>query len=366
MTVPGRSVGAAHYSAVVPPVPRSRRARPVRASRPTAGAFDGVRLHVVTGKGGTGKTTVAAALALALATSGRRVLLIEVEERQGIARLFDVPPLGYEETSVAVGPWGGQVLAQAIDARSALLEYLDLFYKLGPAGKLLDKSGAIDFAATIAPGLRDVLLTGKVYEAVRRQQKPSKAPVFDTVVLDAPPTGRVANFLNVNSEVSGLAKIGPIHHQASSIMGLLRSAVTVVHLVTLLEEMPVQETLDAIDELSTIGLAVGGIVVNQVRQPMLSATQLRAAARGRLEVETVHDGLWAAGLADDEQAGDALAKALVTDAGEHSLRVGLQRREMERLTEVDRPLYQLDYLPTGVDLGALYTLAEQLQEQGLA
>ena len=125
---------------------------------------------MVTGKGGTGKTTVAAALALALAGEGKTVLLVEVEDRQGISQLFDVPPLPYQERSVAVGPWGGEVMALAVEPRAALLEYLDVFYRLGRAGRALERIGAVDFATTIAPGLRDVLLTGKVYDAVRTRQ----------------------------------------------------------------------------------------------------------------------------------------------------------------------------------------------------
>ena len=82
------------------------------------------QLHVVTGKGGTGKTTVAAALAMSLAGEGKKVLLCEVEGRQGIAQLFDVPPLPYEERKIAVGLDGGSVYALAIDPESALLEYL--------------------------------------------------------------------------------------------------------------------------------------------------------------------------------------------------------------------------------------------------
>ncbi len=126
-----------------------------------------VRLHVVTGKGGTGKSTVAAALALALASHGRSVLLCEVEGRQGIARMFDVDPLPYAERRIAsglAGPDGraGAVHALHIDPESALMDYLAMYYKLGRAGRALDRFGVVEFATTIAPGVRDVLLTGRL------------------------------------------------------------------------------------------------------------------------------------------------------------------------------------------------------------
>jgi anion-transporting ArsA/GET3 family ATPase len=128
----------------------------------------GARLHVVTGKGGTGKTTLAAALALALAAGGGRTLLVEVEGRQGIAQLFDTPPLPYAEQRIAVAPDGGEVRGLAVDAEEALLEYLEMFYNLGLAGRTLRRMGAVEFATTLAPGLRDVLLSGKVKECVGR------------------------------------------------------------------------------------------------------------------------------------------------------------------------------------------------------
>ena len=166
------------------------------------------RLHVVTGKGGTGKTTVAAALALALAAGGRRVLLCEVEGRQGIAQLFDVPPLPYEERKIAVAAGGGDVYALAVEPKAALMEYLELFYRMGRAGKVLERLGAVDFATTIAPGLRDVLLTGKVYEAARRRGA-DRGPSTTRSCSTHRPPGASTRFLNVNEEVAGLAKVGP-------------------------------------------------------------------------------------------------------------------------------------------------------------
>jgi len=322
--------------------------------------WEGVRLHVVTGKGGTGKTTVAAALALALARDGRRTLLVEVENRQGIAQLFDVPPLPYGERKVAVGPGGGDVAALAVDAEEALLEYLAMFYKLGGAGRGLRRIGAIDFATTIAPGMRDVLLTGKIYEAVRR--KVGKRPVYDAVVLDAPPTGRIARFLGVNAEVAGLAKVGPIRGQADAIMALLTSPQTAVHLVTLLEEMPVQETADAAAELTEAGLPLGGIVVNAVRAPLLKVAELTAAAKGRLPRDEVVDGLVAAGL----NVRDPGVDGLLVEAAEHAERVALEKAERRTIKTLGRPTYELPLLAEGVDLGGLYALAERLCAQGMA
>ena len=171
--------------------------------------FPEARLHVVTGKGGTGKSTVAAALALALAGHGKNVLLCEVEGRQGIARMFDVDPLPYAERRIATGLPGrdgqraGVVHALHIDPESAFLEYLSMYYKLGRAGRALDRFGVIEFATTIAPGVRDVLLTGKVYEATQRNARNKGAIEYDAVVLDAPPTGRITQFLGSTTSSPG-------------------------------------------------------------------------------------------------------------------------------------------------------------------
>ena len=315
----------------------------------------GPRLHVVTGKGGTGKTTVAAALALALASGGHRVLLMEVEGRQGIAQLFDVPPLPYEERRVAVATDGGDVYALAVDPEAALHEYLDMYYHLGRASKALGRIGAVEFATTVAPGVRDVLLTGKAYEAVRRRDGAKR--VYDAVVLDAPPTGRITRFLNVNNEVAGIAKVGPIRRQADAIMELLRSSQTAVHLVTLLEEMPTQETIDGVAELTAVGLPVGAVIVNQVRKPALRGALLQAAGKGTLDRNEIVEGVAAAGLSGHPQ----LVDALLGEAKDHAERVQLERAERRRLKATGRPLYELGWQSQGIDLSALYDLAERLR-----
>jgi anion-transporting ArsA/GET3 family ATPase len=315
------------------------------------------RLHVVTGKGGTGKTTVAAALALALAAGGRRTLLIEVEGRQGIAQLFDTPPLPYEERRIASAAGGGEVRALAVDVEAALLEYLELFYNLRRAGRVLDKVGAIDFATTIAPGMRDVLLTGKVKEAMTRTAKGRR--VYDAVVLDAPPTGRITRFLNVTAEVAGLAKAGPIKTQSDGVMAVLRSPQTAVHVVTLLEEMPVQETVDAVRELRESRLPVGAVIVNMTRPPLLPEPALAAAAAGRVDLDQLGVGLAAAGL------DRGLAPTLAGEAVEHAERWVLEDRNRATVTGLGLPTYELPFLPDPMDLGGLYELAEQLRDAGI-
>jgi anion-transporting ArsA/GET3 family ATPase len=306
--------------------------------------------HIISGKGGTGKTTIAGGLACALATSGRRVLICEVEGRQGIAELFDVPPLtGAEERRISRTPAGGTVYGLAIDAEDALMEYLDTFYHLSIAGKALDRFGAVDFATSIAPGLRDVLLTGKVYEAVRRKIK-NRPNAYDAVVLDAPPTGRIAQFLNVHAAVAGLAKVGPIRNQADSIMRLLRSATTTVHLVTLLEDMPVTETEEAAAALRPTQIRIGTVIENMATPTPLNDDQIQAAAAGSVILKVP-------GLTVKQN------KALATEFAIEAARTLQEQQRHDRLTALGLPLIQIAFDHEGIDEGAIFAIAEQLTDQ---
>ncbi|MGC2568526.1 MAG: ArsA family ATPase [Mycobacterium sp.] len=318
------------------------------------------RLHFVTGKGGTGKSTVAAALALTLASGGRKVLLVEVEGRQGIAQLFDVPPLPYKELKIATAEHGGQVNALAIDIEAAFLEYLDMFYNLGIAGRAMRRIGAIEFATTIAPGLRDVLLTGKIKESVIRVDK-NKNPVYDAIVVDSPPTGRIARFLDVTRAVSDLAKGGPVYSQAEGVVKILHSDQTAIHLVTLLEALPRQESKEAIDELQELGLPIGSVIVNQNIPVYLQPDDLAKAADGDVDADAVRAGLSAAGikLSDEDFAG------LLTETIQHATRISARAATAEQLDELRVSRLELPTIADGVDLGSLYELSESLAQQGV-
>jgi anion-transporting ArsA/GET3 family ATPase len=318
------------------------------------------RLHFVTGKGGTGKSTIAAALALTLAAGGRKVLLVEVEGRQGIAQLFDVPPLPYKELKIATAERGGQVNALAIELEAAFLEYLDMFYNLGIAGRAMRRIGAIEFATTIAPGLRDVLLTGKIKETVIRVDK-NRLPLYDAIVVDAPPTGRIARFLDVTKAVSSLAKGGPVHSQAEGVVKLLHSDQTAIHLVTLLEALPVQETLEAIEELAEMELPIGSVIVNRNIPAYLDPGDLAKAAEGVIDADSVRSGLATAGI----ELEDADFAGLLTETIQHATRIAARSENAQQLDALQVPRLELPTISDGVDLGSLYELSEVLAQQGV-
>jgi hypothetical protein len=174
--------------------------------------------------------------------------------------------------------------------------------------------------------------------------------------------GRVVRFLNVNHEVADLARVGPIRSQADSITAMLKSPQTVVHLVTLLEEMPVQETVDTIAELRAAGMPIGGVVVNQVRPKILTLEVLDAAARAAISREDVAANLTRVHL----QATEALIDGLLAEARDHAERVALERDEARVIAGLRRPTYRLPSLPEGVDAHGIRELAETLGTQGMA
>jgi anion-transporting ArsA/GET3 family ATPase len=319
-----------------------------------AGSLVSSRLAIVSGKGGVGKTTVAAAIAVAAARTGRHVLVVEVEEREGLAPLFGQTHIGYEEKTLAPNITGLSVVPD-----EALVEYLFLFYGIRYVGRVLRGSKAVEFATNVAPGLRDILLIGKIKEAERRRVQGRY--VYDLIVLDAPPTGRLPRFLEAPRSIVELVHSGPIRQQAQGVLDMVYDPKRCqVVLVTLPEDMPVRETAESAETLSKMGVALAPVVVNRAYPEVFPPdvlTTVATDARGVLAADSEKASI---GLRDE--ALDQLARV----AGAHARRTVNQLEaiaDLERETGLDR--LTLPYLFSGrMGQDSIAELATRLTEQG--
>jgi anion-transporting ArsA/GET3 family ATPase len=217
------------------------------------------RVLIVAGKGGVGKTTMAAALARMASKTGRTVLIVELEGKSGITGAFGLEhDLGYEEVELqeAHPPGEGAVRARRITPDDALVEYLQ-DHGLRRVSKRLVNSGVVDVVSTAIPGIRDVLVLGKIKQLERDG-------VADLIVVDAPATGHAITFLTSASGLVNAARGGPLRSQANDVVELLADPSRCrVLLVTLPEDMPVSETIESAFTLEDkAGVQLGPVIVN--------------------------------------------------------------------------------------------------------
>jgi anion-transporting ArsA/GET3 family ATPase len=305
------------------------------------------RVVIVAGKGGVGKTTVSAALAVAAARSGRSTLIVELEGKSGLPSLFGQPELGYDEA--VLRPGGGpdgaaDVAARALTPDDALLDYL-ADHGLNRVSRRLVSSGALDIVATATPGIRDILVLGKV-----KQLEVSRA--HDLIVVDAPAAGHAIAFLRSAAGLLDAVSVGPIHTQAADVQAMLTDpARCEVLLVTLPEETPVNEVVQTAYSLEEeVGVSLAPVVVNGIYPSLagVGADPREAAANAGVSLDTGP----LAGTAD------ALA-----DAGRFRLaRTELQQTQLARLAEaLPLPQLHLPYLfSTELGPAELDTLADAL------
>ncbi|MEA2430905.1 MAG: hypothetical protein QOI19_1378 [Thermoleophilaceae bacterium] len=217
------------------------------------------RLIVVTGKGGVGKTTVAAALGLATARAGKRTMIAEVAQQERLSRAFRREGLGYSEAQLAPKLFG-----MSVNPERALKEYLG--QQVGSTlGSVLFNNRVFEYFAAAAPGVRELATIGKVWELAQLERRSQAAP-YDVVILDAPASGHGLAMLRSPRTFGDIARVGPIRRRADLIHGFLTDARrTGVVAVALPQEMPVNETLEFRVKLrDELGIDTQAVVVNSL------------------------------------------------------------------------------------------------------
>jgi anion-transporting ArsA/GET3 family ATPase len=272
---------------------------------------------IVAGKGGVGKTTVTATLALVASRAGLRVLIVEVEGKSGLPSMFGAPPLEYDEVALEAG-----VSARFLTPDAALVDYLES-HGMKRISKRLAHSGALDVVATAVPGMKDILVLGKV-KSLSEQKN------VDLILVDAPAAGHAITFLLSARGLLDAVRVGPVRKQAQDVVELLSDpARCQVMLVTLPEETPVNELVDtafAIEDRA--GVALGPVVVNGCFDPIPDGLDHSTAAIAR-------DANAIDRFVSDREAGD-LSRA----AAFRAERYAIQHEQAERLSS-KLPLPQL-------------------------
>jgi anion-transporting ArsA/GET3 family ATPase len=217
------------------------------------------RLVVVTGKGGVGKSTVSLALGLGAAARGKRTIVCEVSSQENASRIFKRGEVGFHEVEMAENLW-----AISIDPDHSLREYLLLQLKVKAMRDLLYRSKIFTYLAGAAPGLKELVTIGKIWELAQPDRKVKKGRQYDVVIVDAPATGHGIGFLQTPRTFAGIARVGPVKAQAERLDEFITDhAATGVALVALPEEMPVNESASLEKQLTAhIGIAVDRVYMN--------------------------------------------------------------------------------------------------------
>ena len=288
------------------------------------------RLLFFTGKGGVGKTTIAAATALLAASAGKRVLLVEVDAKGDAPAQFEHPAVGFTAREVHPG-----VLALAMDTEASLREYLKLNLRVPIVGRIGPIAKAFEFVATAAPGVKEILTIGKIAWEVREAIE-GRAD-HDLVVVDAAATGHIVAQLGAPDAITDLVDVGPIRAQTQWMSDLLADpSITAVNVVTTPEEMPVAETIELVQRIrAELRVPLGAVVVNRVLPELFTHADEET-------FEALREPHAHAALAS--RAGPGVTAVL--DAAR--LAVSLRRTRAEHLARllgaVDLPLLYVPYL----------------------
>ena len=283
------------------------------------------RLVFVSGKGGVGKTTVAAALALLASQHGKRTLVCEVDPKGDLAASYECSPTGFKPQELQPGLW-----AMSMNTEESLREYLKLNLRIPVAGRIGPLARAFDFVATAAPGVKEILTVGKLCWEVREGH-------YDIVVCDASATGHIIGQLSAPQAINELVQVGLVRQQTGWMLDILSDpALTGLCIVATPEEMPVSETMELarrVKEETTVDLA--SVIVNRVLPELFTTGE-----------EEIFDRLCEPAVADQlsEASGGEVGPILAAAR----LAVTLRRTRtghLERLRAGIDPSVPLLYLP---------------------
>ncbi len=233
------------------------------------------RLWLVSGKGGVGKSTMAAAMALAAARAGRRTLICEVNADERIAPLLGHAPVGPEVTPLEENLW-----AVNLRPAEAMREYVLMTLKLEALYKAVFENRLVRSFVRFIPSLQELVLLGKATWHVRETDRAGR-PVWDTVIVDAPSTGHFVTFVSVPQVLLDTVPPGPIRRDAEVMRALLvDEGTTGTVLVTLPEELPVNETLELAETLrNQVNLPIMAGVLNTFVPPRFDDAMMPRLSR---------------------------------------------------------------------------------------
>lgn len=298
------------------------------------------RLVFVTGKGGVGKSTVSIALGLAAARAGKRAIVCEVSSQEKASSVFKVGSVGFNEVKVTDNLW-----AISIDPDESLREYLLIQLKVRAMRDLLMRSRVFNYLAAATPGLKELVTIGKVWELAQDDRKVKKAGTYDMVIVDAPATGHGVGFLQTPKTFAAIARVGPVHSQATTLDAFITDhSKTGVAIVSLPEEMPVNESALLERQLTDeVGVAVDRVYMNAMYPERFNGAETSKLGR-------VLD------LAEGP------AHAAIRAALSQGLRRRSQAEQLERLrSRVSQPVHTLPFVfKPNLDLPALRSLSEAL------
>jgi len=318
------------------------------------------KILIVSGKGGVGKTTVAAALALVAARRGRKVCVAEVDHKGSLAKLLGGRELSYEPSELLPGIWGMNIVPER-----ALEEYLQVQYHMRRFSKVFTSTHFVDYITTAGPGLKDILVLGKVWYLEQGRQAGGSEGGFDTIILDAPAAGHMLTFLAAPMGLSDAVRVGPIRRQAEWLVQMLQDPKRArVHLVTLPEEMPVSETLETAAALEG-GLQIdsGPVFANGLYSELFNGPEQVELVKMRAERD--HTPLFEEAEKVGLRLDDEDVESLVGYAHFLEARRTIQAGHLKQLKKgIEEPVVELPFLfSAGLELPDIETLADVIEQR---